>query len=94
MEEIYDYILNYDSKSNADALLERLLKTAETLCHTPERGTHPKELSLLGMHDYRQVFFKSYRLIYRIVEKQVIIYLIADGRRDMELLLAHRLLSC
>ncbi|QSA95809.1 hypothetical protein [Methylococcus sp. EFPC2] len=27
--------------------------------------------------------FKPYRVIYRVVGDQVIIYLIADGRRDM-----------
>ena len=93
LEEIYNYILDHDSKANADAILDQLITVAETLCSTPERGTYPKELALLGMHDYRQIFFKPYRLIYRIIEKQALIYVIADGRRDMESLLAHRLLS-
>ena len=35
----------------------------------------------------------SYRLIYRITGSQVIIYLIADGRRDMQSVLARRLLG-
>jgi hypothetical protein len=36
---------------------------------------------------------KPYRLIYRVVGQQVVIYLIADGRRDMQPLLARRLLG-
>jgi toxin ParE1/3/4 len=36
---------------------------------------------------------RPYRIICRIVERQVIIVLIADGRRDMQTLLARRLLS-
>jgi len=57
------------------------------------RGSPPKELRALGDKEFRQVFFKPDRLIYRIAEQQVIIYLIADGRRDMQTLLARRLLG-
>nr|WP_293191521.1 hypothetical protein [Ottowia sp.] len=32
-------------------------------------------------------------MIYRVVDGQVVIYLIADGRRDMQALLARRLLG-
>ena len=45
------------------------------------------------MREYRQLYFKPYRVIYRIVEVRVYIYLIADGRRDMEALLSRRLLG-
>ncbi len=93
LEEIYDYILNHDSKANAETVLDRLMTVVETLSSTPERGTYPKELGLLGMHDYRQIFFKPYRVIYRVIEKQVFIVLIVDGRRDMKSLLEYRLLS-
>jgi toxin ParE1/3/4 len=37
--------------------------------------------------------FKPYRVIYRIVEKRVLVYVIADGRRNMQTLLARRLLE-
>jgi hypothetical protein len=36
---------------------------------------------------------KPYRLIYRVHSKQVIIYVITDGRRDMGSLLSRRLLG-
>jgi toxin ParE1/3/4 len=70
-----------------------LLKAAEGLATLPERGSRPRELLALGIHEYRQVFFKPYRLIYRIIGQQVFIVLIADGRRDMQTLLARRLLG-
>ena len=47
----------------------------------------------LGISEYRQVFFKPYRLIYRVHAKQVIIYVIIDGHRDMGSLLTRRLLG-
>jgi hypothetical protein len=37
--------------------------------------------------------FKPYRVIYRITGRQVVIGLIADGRRDMQSVLAKRLLG-
>lgn len=43
--------------------------------------------------EHRQTFFKPYRLIYRVIGKQVFIYLIADGQREMQSLLSRRLLG-
>ena len=63
------------------------------LSDSPERGAYPKELLALGIREYREIFFKPYRIIYRIVEKNVYILLIVDGRRDMQALLQRRLLG-
>lgn len=93
IESIYDYIAEFDSPSNADHVLDQLMKAVEGLSTFPERGSHPKELLALGIKDYRQTFFKPYRVIYRIVDRRVYIYLIADGRRDMQSLLSRRLLG-
>jgi len=93
MESIYDYIAEFDSSANANHVLDKLLKTAENLATLPERGAYPRELLALGIREYRQLFFKPYRLIYRIIGQQVFIVLIADGRRDMQALLAWRLLG-
>ena len=38
-------------------------------------------------------FRNAYRVIYRQIDQQVVIYVIADGRRDMQSLLARRLLA-
>jgi toxin ParE1/3/4 len=46
-----------------------------------------------GIKKFRQTFFKPYRVIYRVTASQVIIYLIADGRRDIQTELARRLLG-
>ncbi|MDR1854595.1 MAG: type II toxin-antitoxin system RelE/ParE family toxin [Azoarcus sp.] len=93
LESIHDYIFHADSPANADAVQDRLLETVENLSSFPERGSHPKELLALGIKDYRQTFFKPYRVIYRISGKQVFVYLIVDGRRDMPSVLARRLLT-
>lgn len=93
LEAIYDYIAEFDCIANADHVLEELMEEVESLSRHPERGTYPKELVALGIKEYRQVSFKPYRVIYRIADRQVIIYLIADGRRDMQSVLARRLLG-
>ncbi len=92
LEGIYDYIAEHDSQQSADYVLDSLLEIAESLSTFPERGSHPKELAALGIREYRQAFFKPYRLIYRVSGDQVFIYLIADGRRDMRALLERRML--
>lgn len=93
LEEIYDHIAEFDSPEKAEYVLIRLLEVAERLATFPDRGPHPKELQALGIREYRQTYFKPYRLIYRVIGKRVFIYLIADGRREMQSLLAGRLLG-
>ena len=93
IEALYDYIAEHDSLPSADHVLDQLLKATSSLANFPERGSHPEELLALGIREYRQSFFKPYRVIYRVVGKCVYVYLIVDGRRDMQTLLARRLLS-
>jgi toxin ParE1/3/4 len=92
LEALHDYIAEFDSPKSAEVVLDRLLATAEQLATMPGRGSYPRELLALGIKDYRQVFFKPYRVIYRVFEQDVVVFVIADGRRDMQSLLTRRLL--
>ena len=91
LEEIRDYITEHDAAANADYVLDRIEEAVESLSTFPERGSHPKELLALGIREYRQMLFKPYRVIYRVIGQRVYIYLVTDGRRDMQTLLARRL---
>lgn len=93
LEAIHDYISEFDSVVNANAVLDELMAVVESLSKFPERGSYPKELIGLGFKEYRQTLFKPYRVIYRIACNQDIIYLIADGRRDLQAVLARRMLG-
>lgn len=93
LESIHDYVAEFDSPANADRLLDQLVKVADSLSDFPDRGSHPKELIAVGIREYRQAFFKPYRLVYRVIGSDVVIYLIVDGRRDMQSVLARRLLT-
>jgi len=93
LNELYDYIAVHDSSRKADYVLEQIEKTFSTLSEFPERGVYPKELLKLGIREYREIFFKPYRIIYRVMDKNVYVLLIVDGRRDMQSLLQRRLLD-
>ena len=93
LEELDDYISSHDSPENADYVLNSIEEVIQGLGDMPERGCYPEELSQLGIKEYREVFFKPYRIIYRIIELNVYVYLIVDGRRNMQKLLQRRLLS-
>jgi toxin ParE1/3/4 len=93
LTEIYDWIAENDSIEGARHVLDRLWEAAESIAAMPERGSRPKEL-LPGMEaEYRQIFFKPYRVIYEVRRDEVIVHLIADGRRNLQSLLLRRLTS-
>ena len=93
LELIYDYISLNDSPENADHVLGRMEKAFDSLGELPSRGAYPKELLDLGIKEYREIFFKPYRIIYRVLGRRVYVLLVADGRRDMQSLLERRLLE-
>ena len=93
LQAIHDYICEFDCVAKANDVLDELMDVVASLSAFPERGSYPKELVGLGIKEYRQAFFKPYRVIYRVTGKQVMIYLISDGRRDMQSVLARRLLG-
>ena len=93
LEELFDYIAQHDSPAAAAHVLDRLEETTQRLQSFPNRGSYPAELLELGIREYRQTFFKPYRIVYRVIAQQVVVYLIADGRRNLQTLLARRLLE-
>lgn len=93
IEELYDYIARHDALGKAEHAIAHIEKAVGSLSKFPERGVYPGELAALGIRDYREIFFKPYRIIYRVAGRAVYVYLIADGRRDMQTLLQRRLLE-
>ena len=93
LEAIHDHICEFDCVASANLVLDALMGVVEGLSRFPKRGSPPKELVSLGIKEYRQTFFKPYRVIYRVADDKVIVYLIVDGRRDMQTVLTRRLLG-
>lgn len=65
LEAVHDYICEFDCVANANSVLDELMSVMESLSRFPERGSYPRELVGLGIKEYRQTFFKPYRVIYR-----------------------------
>jgi toxin ParE1/3/4 len=72
-------------------VLDRVAQIVENITTFPERGSRPQELRPGMRTDCRQVFFKPYRAIYQVRPTEVVIVLIADGRRNLQSLLLRRL---
>jgi toxin ParE1/3/4 len=93
LAEIHAYIAEHDAPAKADHVLDRIEKVLASLAAFPEHGSYPNELLALGIREYRETWFKPYRVIYRVEAERVYVYLIADGPRDMQTLLTRRLLG-
>ncbi len=93
LEDIDDYISGHDSPERADYVLSMIEEQLLNLADLPDRGTYPGELSTLGIREYREVFFKPYRIVYRVIGNSIYVYIVAGGRRDMQALLSRRMLG-
>ena len=91
LEEIYDWIGDRDSPAKADYVLDRVIQTAERIATIPSHGSRPRELPPGMQAEYRQVFFKPYRIIYEVAGTDIVVHLIADGRRNLQSMLLRRL---
>jgi toxin ParE1/3/4 len=90
--DLFEYIARKDTTESAYHVLGALEDLILSLDLQPERGHYPPELVDHGIKDYREVFFKPYRVIYEVKAKRVFVLACFDGRRDMQLLLERRLL--
>ena len=95
LQRIIDHIAAHDLPDRAQHVLDAIEARIDALETAPDRGSYPRELAALGIRDFREVFFKPYRIIYRVFpDDQIIrVFLIADGRRSLRRLLEQRLLE-
>ena len=90
--EIYSYVAENDSVEAADRLLDNIEKTIMKLESLPERGHFPPELERIGVLEYREIFYRPYRIIYHIIKSEVYVHCVLDGRRDLQDILQRRVL--
>lgn len=89
--DIWRYVANHDSAANAEALLDALEETCQSLSHSPGKGHIPPELERICIDLYREIHFKPYRILYEVRERDVVVYAVLDSRRDLQSLLERRL---
>jgi len=90
--DLFLYIARIDSIVKAHHVLDELETVILSLEQQPERGHYPPELLEHGLKNFREVFFKPYRVIYEMIGYQVVVLGCFDGRRDLQSLLERRLL--
>jgi len=92
IDGLYAYVKRNDSEEKAEQLFLNIEQTTRSLQTLPLRGHYPPELERLGILEYREIFFKPYRIIYEVIGESVFIHCISDGRRDLQDILQSRLL--
>jgi plasmid stabilization system protein ParE len=81
----------FDDQIDANKVLNQFEKRARSLETLPSRGRIVPELKRIGIATYREVFWKPWRMLYKIDEETVWIVAILDARRDLTDLLHERL---
>lgn len=90
---INDYYLVEASDKTAARIIDSLEAAVNSLSELNERGTIPKELLAIGIHQFRQLIVKPYRIIYERLPDKILAHAVLDWRRDMQTLLMNRLLG-
>jgi toxin ParE1/3/4 len=79
IEEIAAYIRK-DSPVYAQKVVEELIAASRRLMQFPLRGRNVPELP----STHRECFLYSYRMIYRVQDKHVLIVAVIHGKRQLE----------
>lgn len=90
LDEILEYIAAERGVDQVLQLYETLRHNIASLANMPRRCRQVPELHDIGLLEYREIIERPYRLVFRIVDREVVILAILDSRRDLEELLIQR----
>ena len=90
LDEILEYIAVERGVDQALQLYETLRHSISSLTKMARRCRQVPELLDIGLFEYREIIERPYRLVFRIVDKEIVILAILDSRRDLEELLIQR----
>lgn len=79
------------SPLNAARVLDRIEALGRALEHMPSTGHQVPELVRLGLTGWLEKSSPPWRLIYRVIGRQVFVVAVVDGRRRLDDLLFERL---
>jgi len=82
LKNIYNYIDRRNSSARAAGFLGEIEKLFERLSADPWQGCFPTELLDVGFREYREVSFKSYRIVYRVIEETVYVLAFTERHQD------------
>lgn len=87
-----EYLYTNESAERADVFMDEINAACKKLIRLPLRGRISRDLADCGQSDFREIYYFSYRIIYRILEKKVYIVAIIDGRRSAKYFLKNRVI--
>ena len=79
LQSIHDYIAK-DSKRNADRFVDRITRKSQQIGTWPMAGSVVPEFE---SPDVREIFEKSYRIVYRILPDRVDVIAVIHGARKL-----------
>jgi toxin ParE1/3/4 len=92
IQEIVDYI-SENNASIALAILDRLENKINSLKVYPDRGRVVPELLSQNITEYHELVEAPWRIIYKIVDSNVFILTVIDGRRNVQDVLLRKLMN-
>lgn len=75
-------IINHSTAT--EKIFQEILEKTDSLATFPERGRLVPEISDAIASNIREIFFKPWRIIYHILDDQVKILMLIDGRKPLE----------
>jgi len=91
LEEIIEYIFQ-DRQTVAIKIYNDIKHNCKKLKTQPKRNRIVPELQNIGINNYREIIYKTYRIIYKLDEKEIYIIAVVDSRRDFETFIFNRLI--
>jgi toxin ParE1/3/4 len=92
IQEIIDYIAE-DNAAIALEILDRLENKINSLKEYPERGRVVPELLNQNIMEYHEIIETPWRIIYKIMDLNVFILTVLDGRRNVQDILLRKLMN-
>ncbi len=91
LKEIIEYI-SLDRPQTALKILKKIKDKVSDLYDLPERGRIVPELQSQGILQYRELVIPPWRLIYKILDRTILVLSVIDSRQNVEDILLKRMI--
>lgn len=92
LDLLFEYVAEDSGPERAIKLYDKICAKVESLSTLPRRGRVVPELKDIAVHEFRELIFGRYRLVFRLDGRKVVLIGILDARRDLEAILVDRAL--
>ncbi len=90
LKEIVEYY-NAVNRSYSKKILTKIVERMRELESFPQKGRIVPELKDHNIDSYKEVIEENYRIVYKILDDEVLMISVIDGRRNVEEILIRKL---